>query len=115
MDLATEQRLICSKYGSPFCESSIYLKVGFAKNVKDGIWPINGLRHPLQRDASGWYIWAGEELSSDADFFEPIHIKHLYELCPIVLKYLGLSPGWRFLLAKGYEDVWKDVALLDIE
>jgi hypothetical protein len=100
--------------GSPFCESSAHLKVGIAQNVKDGIWPINGLHHPLQGDTSGWYIWAGEELSFEADFFKPLHIEHLNEWCPAVLKYLGLSPGWRFLLAKDYEDVWKDISLLDI-
>jgi hypothetical protein len=27
-------------------------------------------------------------------------------------KYLGLAPGWRFLIAPGYEDVWFDEILL---
>jgi len=111
MDLEAEQRFICDKYGSPFCESPIYLKVGISKNIKEGIWPVNGLRHPLHGDTSGWYIWAGEGFSTDADFFEPMHIKHLNEQCPLVLRYLGLSPGWRFLLAPGYEDVWKDISV----
>jgi hypothetical protein len=29
------------------------------------------------------------------------------------VKYFGLEPGWRFLLAPGYEDVWYDATLLD--
>ncbi len=29
-----------------------------------------------------------------------------------VLPYLGLPPGWRFLVAPGYVDVWEDPALL---
>ena len=28
------------------------------------------------------------------------------------LPYLGLAPGWRFLIAPGYEDVWYDEKLL---
>jgi hypothetical protein len=63
-------------------------------------------------DTTGWYIWAGEELGQADDFFEPVHVAHLVELCPAVLPYLGLSPGWRFLIASGHEDVWKDPSLL---
>jgi hypothetical protein len=92
----------------------MFLKVGISKNVRDGIWPINGLRHPLEGDTTGWYIWAGEQFSTDPDFFVPLHVEHLKEWCPLVLKYLGLAPGWRFLVANGYEDVWQDITLLDV-
>ena len=114
MDSNKEQKLICTRYGSPFCESPMFLKVGISKNVRDGIWPINGLRHPLEGDTTGWYIWAGEQFSTDPDFFVPLHVEHLKEWCPLVLKYLGLAPGWRFLVANGYEDVWQDITLLDV-
>jgi hypothetical protein len=30
------------------------------------------------------------------------------------MKYLGLAPGWRFLVAPGYKDVWFDAKLLNI-
>ncbi len=36
----------------------------------------------------------------------------LAELCPAVLKYLGLPPGWRFLLHDDHSDVWEDSKLL---
>lgn len=75
---------------------------------------MNGLRHPPQGDTVGWYIWAGEELSQEPDFFQPRHVEHLNEWCPAVISYLGLAPGWRFLLANDYEDVWYDESLLDI-
>jgi hypothetical protein len=74
------------------------LKVGIALNVRDGLMPVNGLRHPPQADTVGWYIWAGE-LSSYPDFFKPLHVEHLPDWCPAVLRYLGLPPGWRFLIA----------------
>jgi hypothetical protein len=88
---------------------------GVAANVREGIWPINGLRHAREGNSCGWYIWAGEELSQDPDFFSPLHVAHLSEWCPAVLPYLGLGPGWRFLIAPGYEDVWFDSSLLDPE
>ena len=60
-----------------------------------------------------WYIWAGE-YSSESDFFVPLHVDHLIDWCPIVIKYLALAPGWRFLLTDDYEDVWLDDSLLEI-
>jgi hypothetical protein len=114
MDYSKERKLICEKYGSLFIDSPESLKIGISKNVKDGIWPINGMRHPLEGDTTGWYIWAGEEFSTDPDFFVPLHVEHLNEWNPIVLKYLGLAPGWRFLVTDDYEDVWYDASLLEI-
>lgn len=108
------QKNICKQYESGFLSSPNELKVGIATNVMEDIMPINGLRHPPEGDTSGWYIYAGEQLSSEPDFFKPLHIEHLDEWCPQVKKYLGLPPGWRFLVAGDYEDVWFDETLLDI-
>ena len=90
------------------------MKAGVAENVRTGAVPVNGLRHPLEGDTTGWYIWAGEELSSDPDFFLPLHVEHLEEWRPEILKYLALPPGWRFLVDSDYEDVWYDPSLLDV-
>jgi hypothetical protein len=87
-------------------------KIGIARNVRDSVWPINGLRHQVAGDTSGWYIWAGEELSDSPAFFVPLHVEHLVEWCPLVIPYLALPAGWRFLLAPGHEDVWYDEDLL---
>jgi len=63
---------------------------------------------------NGWYIWSGEWSNSD-DFFKPIHVEHLIEKRPDILKYLGLDIGFRFQIDnKGYEDVWYDVKLKNI-
>jgi hypothetical protein len=106
--------MICERYKAPFFYTPKSLKVGIALNVKAGLQPINGLRHPPEGDTSGWYIWAGEEFSEEPSFFEPLHIEHLPEWCPGIIKYLGLPPGWRFLNAPHYEDVWQDESLLRI-
>ena len=108
------QKKVCKKYKVPFFECLNNSKVGIAHNVKTGLLPINGLRHPPQGDTTGWFIWAGEEPSDKPDFFVPLHVEHLKNWCPSVIKFLGLPPGWRFLVADKYEDVWEDLSLLKI-
>lgn len=109
------QKKICKKYHTYFVESPGNMKVGIADNVKLGVLPINGLRHPIKGDTTGWYIWAGNEMSLSPKFFKPLHSDHLNNYCPEVIKYLGLPPGWRFQIAPDYEDVWEDESLLKEE
>jgi len=106
------QRLVCAKYGALWVPAADGLKVGIAANVRTGLLPLNGLRHEATDDTTGWYIWAGEVLDDDAEFFLPLHAGHLHEWCPAVIRFLGLAPGWRFLVAGAYEDVWPDSTLL---
>lgn len=73
--------------------------------------PIHGLRHAPEGDTCGWYVWKGE-LSSDPEFFVPLHAGHLIDSHPFVSRYLGLPPGWRFLITESHEDVWFDPTLL---
>ncbi|MEH6444801.1 MAG: hypothetical protein V7784_12970 [Oceanospirillaceae bacterium] len=108
------QKKVCRQFEADFLPSPSDLKVGIATNVRDGIVPINGFRHSPEGDTTGWYIYAGEELSGDPDFFKPLHVEHLDDWCPQLKKYLGLSPGWRFLIAGDYEDVWFDESLLEV-
>lgn len=109
-----DQREICKKYAAEFCASSPTSKLGISKTVLTGAIPINGLRHPPANGTNGWYIWAGEEFSTDPDFFDPLHVSHIDECAPNVAKYLGLAPGWRFQIADGHEDVWFDETLLEV-
>ena len=108
-----DQRSICEKYGANWISLDPELRIGIADNTFKGVMPINGLRHPQEKNTSGWYVWAGDGYSEDKDFFKPICIKHLHELYPDILKYLGLPPGYRFQIDEnGYEDVWEDQTLL---
>ena len=110
--ITAAQRRVCERFGaSPFPALPGY-KVGVARNVAGGTLPINGLRHPPDPGTTGWFIWAGGEPSTDDDFFEPVHLEHLIELCPTALPYLALPPGWRFQIAPAHEDVWPDATLL---
>lgn len=107
------QRALCDRIGADFVPSPVSSKVGISQNFDLFNEPINGLRHLPVGDTTGWYIWSGEELSSAAHFFQPIHVSHLIEASSPVVRFLGLPPGWRFLFdAAGYEDIWFDESLL---
>ncbi len=109
------QKVICRKYNVPFYASPNQLKIGVSINVKDKqLFPIHGLRLHPENDTTGWYIWVGEVFSEKADFFIPLHVEHLREWRPEILSFLGLPPGYRFLIGEnGYEDVWFDETLIN--
>ncbi len=114
LDMEYAQREICERYGALYFPSPNNMKVGIANDAIGGVIPINGLRNPPEKGTTGWYIWAGETLSQADDYFIPLHVSHLQTRCPSIIKYLCLSPGWRFLIAEGYEDAWYDKSLLSV-
>lgn len=87
-------------------------KLGWSPSAIAGAEPLNGLRHRPDADTCGWYVWGGTELLDDPDFFHPLHVRHLTDKCSDVIPFLGLPPGWRFLIAPGHVDVWFDETLL---
>lgn len=113
-EVERQQRELCQRLEVDFVPAAEQSKIGIAANIREGILPINGLRHPPAGETSGWYIWAGEELSDAPDFFQPLHVEHLSDWCPQIQKYMGLPPGWRFLVAGEYEDIWYDKELLTV-
>lgn len=85
-------------------------KLGLSRSARSQK-PIHGLRVNPTEGTSGWYIWAGD-MSDAEDFFEPSHICHIPETCPIAGPFLSLPPGWRFLTDGEYMDVWFDPDLV---
>ncbi|PZR22462.1 MAG: hypothetical protein DI535_26205 [Citrobacter freundii] len=114
-DFTLVQQQLCEKYGADFLASPFDNIVGISlDSFKKFEMPVNGLRHPLEIPGyAEWYLWCGEYSDAD-DFFQPMHLHHLLQLCPKAIRYLGLAPGWRFLFDNVYEDVWYDENLLDI-
>jgi len=111
-DAFMDQRSICEKYCAGFVPSSPKLKMGISDAALRGVLPLHGLRRAPEADTSGWYIWSGD-YSENADFFVPIHVEHVLSEGMVFAQYLGLAPGWRFLIGEeGYEDVWFDKNLL---
>lgn len=107
-----KQYEICERFNTVFSPPRDTEILGVSLNVRNGLMPINGLRHPAEKGTSGWYIWAGEEFNQDDDFFQSLHHEHLTVWCPKVIPYLALPAGWRFLITNDYEDVWFDGSLL---
>lgn len=113
-EIEREQFELCRKNGVVYEPFDFGSKLGASDNLLSGLLPLNGLRHPPEGDTSGWYLWAGEGFSTAADFFKPMHANHLIKLRPDVMKYLAMPPGWRFLVAGSYEDIWFDEELLNV-
>jgi hypothetical protein len=107
---------LCRRVGAEFVAAPPQSTLGVAKNVFGGKGILNGLRHPPDGGATGWFIWRGKKWSTAPDAFRPVHVSHLAELVPNVERYLGLAPGWRFLIVpeEDYEDVWFDEKLLKV-
>lgn len=101
------QKWICEKYGALYCPCKGSDRVGIAIQTLQNE-PIYGTRELNPDGSSSWYIYAGQ-YSADDDFYKPVCIDHLETLLPIVLRYLALPPGWKFIIDKnGYEDVWQE-------
>jgi hypothetical protein len=113
MDTAEIQKLFCQTKNVQFIPAPNESILGYAITTEGSI-PINGMRHPVTDNSNGWYIWNGEQFSTAPDFFAPLHTIHLCEKHPAIIKLLGLPPGYRFLLAGDYLDVWFDNSLLEI-
>jgi len=107
------QKATCAHYGALFVPAYAQVNSGFAIQT-EGTLPINALRHPATDDTTGWYLWCGEFYSNEADFFKPVHTLHIYEKYQEIGHLLGLPPGYRFLVAGDYLDVWFDPNLLTI-
>ncbi|WP_424273800.1 immunity protein Imm33 domain-containing protein [Cocleimonas flava] len=75
---------------------------------------MNGLRHPFENGTCGWYIWCGEDLPEDPEFFDSMHVSHISEYLPSIEKYLALPVGYRFLVTETYEDIWYDETLKNV-
>jgi len=104
------QEEVCSRFGVSGEPPTSGEKLGIALATV-GKLPINGMRIRLA-GTCGWFIWAGEDASTDPDFYQPLCVDHLEDYLPSVEPYLSLPPGYRFLIAEGYEDVWFDPTLL---
>ena len=102
---------LCAQQGCRFVPAAGADNVGMAETTL-GQLPVNGLRHPATKGATGWYIWCGEAFSEAGDFFSPLCVLHAVERLPEIDRFLGLPPGYRFLIHGDYVDVWFDATLL---
>jgi hypothetical protein len=115
-EIISDQMKVCQKYDVPWFATPLDQMIAVSKDLANGVMPINGLRHPPAGKSVGWFVWAGGEINNDISTWDTIHAQHLIEKYPQILKYLGLPPGYRFQIDdKGYEDIWKDENLLNVD
>ena len=113
-EVLAAQEETCRRYSvAPVAPSGVE-KLGIAIGSLEKL-PLNALRHRPAPGMSGWYVWGGEELSTDPGFFSPLHLSHIESYAAHLVPYLALPPGWRVLLAPGQEDAWFDETLLEHE
>jgi len=105
VDIKKTQLAKCLEHRSEFQAVLDNQKLGIALQTL-GMTPIYGVREPIEAGTCGWYVWCGP-YAPDADFFQPLHVSHLAHRLPIILPYLGLAVGHKFIIDEsGYEDVW---------
>jgi len=106
MAVRERQEAVCARYGMSATDPGH--KVAVAMSTL-GRMPVYGTRIALKDgDDIGWFFHCGE-YSDAVDFYQPLHAAHLATYLPLVLPYLRLPPGVRFIIdAAGYEDVWMD-------
>ena len=106
------QQNICFEHGSEYLPSKDEQVVGIALSTMMRGEPLHGLRHIPEAGTSGWYLWRGD-YREDESFFSPICASHICDHAAEGVKFLGLAPGFRFLVSGDYEDVWFDPKLLE--
>ncbi|WP_426203944.1 immunity protein Imm33 domain-containing protein [Pseudomonas sp. TWP3-1] len=98
------QNAVCEKYGMSVLppEDMVAIAIGSLGNT-----PIYGTRIRLPDGGNvSWFIHCGTH-STAIDFYQPICIEHLPDMLPLVMKYLCLPTGAKFIIdIQGYEDVW---------
>jgi hypothetical protein len=91
---------VCARHGVPVARPSSADYVGIDPR---GLLPaeptVYGARHePLFEGESGWYFTTDDD--GDGRLVK-VHVGHLAEVCPAVLPFLALPPGWYFDTASG--------------
>lgn len=109
MDKA-KQKAMCDHHGAEYLPPVAGSRAGIAIETL-GLQPLNGMRIEPEGGGCGWYLWGGGEPSEADDFYKPVCIEHLAEICPFAIPFLALPPGWRFLADGEYVDVWYDASL----
>ncbi|WP_434739085.1 immunity protein Imm33 domain-containing protein [Streptomyces katrae] len=108
-DITARQRALCIRLGASHLPVRDSEKLGISRGLlEEKKWPLHGVRMAPEAGTCGWYLWTGDHDANDPDFFVPVHAKHLLDTRPDVGIYLGLPPGWRFLIAPNHEDCWFD-------
>lgn len=101
MSVLNHQKKICKKFGLSYEECEMEKNVYVSKNIREGIFPIEGKRYIEEWDFSGWYIWSGEE-PQEWNLYNLVSVENLDNYNKELLKFLWLERGTRFIIEQDY-------------
>jgi len=109
------QQEVCARNGVVHVAVPQHAHVNVTSKLLEGTHFVYGLRLAPTDDRTGWFFWT-EELFPPLPRFSAIQVAEFEERWPEVIKFLGLPPGWRFVVdGYGYEREWEDRSFLNEE
>ncbi|MBI5362233.1 MAG: hypothetical protein HZA53_03575 [Planctomycetes bacterium] len=105
-----EQRRACVNAGVAYDPPSPARLAAVGEGVLDGL-PAWGMRIPSPDHMSGWWIGT-ERTAEDYSNVRPVHLYHVTNSRPDLVKFLALSTGCRFD-QRDQDRAWFDAELLD--
>lgn len=79
--------------------------------ISDGVYeglPVEGVRYPSPEHMSGWWLYT-EKYNGDIKTLQNVHVSHLIEKRPDLVKYLGLPSRFRFV--ENTSQIWLDESI----
>lgn len=106
------QREVCKRFGATHYASDENNTVYFAGETQ-GLLPVHGERVRGGENQSGWYVWCGGNRFDRDDFFQEMSVFEFAGRVPLAYSFLGLPPGFKFLVAGGHQRAWLEEGLLE--
>lgn len=92
-----DQSAICSAASSAYVQTQLIEMVVVSPDVEAGGAVEQGVRYPFGSPNSGWWIF-GSRYSGVIETMLRIHVGHLAQSFPGLVRYLALEPGFCFSL-----------------
>lgn len=102
----------CERLEADFVVASADALIAFCEPFDAECGVVHGLRSVAAGRQTGWHVWTGDADADDIGFFNVLHVRDFVSLCPAVGPFLGLAPGWRFIVDGGGPRAWFDPSLL---
>jgi len=98
------QRETCSTYGLAEVEPEEMVAIAFETLGK---YPLHGERVVLGKgEKISWYFYCGGSAEQSRQF-KPVHVAHLADVLPEVVRFLRMPPGSGFMIdSAGHEEIW---------
>ncbi len=106
-EIQQTQQECCEHYSSNYTPTELEQLVVISDGIYEGAVPVEGVRYPSPSHMTGWWLTT-DNYNGDVDTLQSVHFRHIVEKRPELAIYMGLKPGYRFLLGGKDEHVWFD-------